>query len=521
MSRDFTIPCSYGELVDKWTILHIKLEHAQNPDQFNNIKHELELLDKSIIDRNIPLVKDLAEANRKLWNLEDQIRDLSVRRVFNQSYIECAELIHKTNDYRCALKRQLNVLYGSDIQEEKIYGSMNMNMGSHIKEALDYFPHNAMKCYDMLHQLISDNIDNLNSPTGVQLYLNYLTAMYYVGKERHMPNHLPPIDWIISLIDDKVLGDNEYKVQVALHLLHEGRYEVAYRFLPYIHSVTGPYGIGPNNVCSFKPGDKGKTMLVYSSGGLGDIIMFSRFIPLLCNLYSENHIIFMVDSSLLWMFKQAFSDIPNLFIAHFGARLLPFHYHTSILALMEQLNIRWGRAPWSPYLKNVNADGAPLTVSGSFILFGWKGSEANQHEIYNRRVPLEPLLKVLSSASDQSKLVTVQRDITDQEQILLEKYNVLDLSQKCDQGDQSFYDTINLVKQARAVVSSDTSLLHLAGSVRDNGVIGLIVRGCDWRWLDPSWYPKMTIVQQDEYGQWDSVMERLRDHMSSMSDQAN
>jgi len=474
-------------------------------DKKMHIVQEHEMIGKTIINTDDPLVKELHNINLSLWELEDQIRMLSSQSSYGLDYIACAEAIHKTNDRRYQIKRQLNSKYNSELVEEKIYNTSNRT-----DEALTHFPHNTPQCYKMLLDIIRRN-GIKETPAGVNLYLNFLTVSSFLGAP--LPHNFPSIDWIIRLIDAGVDVD-AYRTQVALQLLREGRYADSYRFLPYMQQVSGPYGITPRNVGCFRPDDHNKTMVIYSSGGLGDIIMFSRLVPLLAQRQAElgngNKIIYLVDRRVYWMMSSAF-NVPGLLVTPYTDKLPQFHYHNNISALLGPLGIEQSTVPWHPYLENVQGNDIKVDIVNRFILFGWKGAESNQHEIYNRRAPLDMLLKTISPLGFQ--LVTVQRDTTAEEQQLLQQYGVLSLS--CDNNGMAFYDTLSLVKTADIVISSDTSLLHLAGTARrfDQLTIGLIVHGCDWRWTPDNcryWYPKIKVCRQREFGTgWSDAMDEL------------
>ena len=101
-------------------MLH-RIEHELN--QKHNIQKELNML-KSKLDVfyfNDELYDQLQHANSKLWNLEDNIRQKSKKNEYDDQYISFAENIHKTNDLRASIKKQLNLKYKSNIIEEKIY----------------------------------------------------------------------------------------------------------------------------------------------------------------------------------------------------------------------------------------------------------------------------------------------------------------------------------------------------------------------------------------------------------------
>ena len=121
------IEISFGELLDKITILQIKQERIKDPEKLANVKNELTTLlaswnksPSSEID-----VKDEMDAlrgvNEKLWDIEDAIREKEAREEFDEKFIELARAVYITNDQRAHLKRQLNRKLGSMLHEEKSY----------------------------------------------------------------------------------------------------------------------------------------------------------------------------------------------------------------------------------------------------------------------------------------------------------------------------------------------------------------------------------------------------------------
>lgn len=119
------ISCSFGEIIDKVTILKIKLNKATNKLALNNIKQELNIIETEnpIVLNDDKLFSDLSIINNTLWNLEDKIRIKSTNNEFDQEYIDYAESIHKTNDKRYLLKKEINEKYKSLLKEEKIYAN--------------------------------------------------------------------------------------------------------------------------------------------------------------------------------------------------------------------------------------------------------------------------------------------------------------------------------------------------------------------------------------------------------------
>jgi hypothetical protein len=122
-----TIPVSWGELLDKITILRIKKERLADPEKRRNVLRELTILEKAWQGRQstpgelAELAEHLHSVNEALWDIEDEIRDCERRRDFGQRFIELARQVYRTNDRRASLKYRVNDLLGSDIVEEKAY----------------------------------------------------------------------------------------------------------------------------------------------------------------------------------------------------------------------------------------------------------------------------------------------------------------------------------------------------------------------------------------------------------------
>ena len=126
------IPVSFGELVDKITILELKGYYIKDKSKSVHIKHELQLLEKlykeyyntgdlPIRNHIYDLKGKLYEVNSDLWKLEDNIRNKEKLQEFDDDFIFYARNIYKVNDKRAQLKRHLNQLVNSEIIEEKSY----------------------------------------------------------------------------------------------------------------------------------------------------------------------------------------------------------------------------------------------------------------------------------------------------------------------------------------------------------------------------------------------------------------
>ena len=119
------IDISTGELVDKVSILAIKLEKISDTSKVNNIRKEYELLLKPMTDCGIGTDSDeflaLKDVNLKLWEIEDRIRIKEAGKAFDGEFIELARSVYFTNDERAEIKKRINLATGSELVEEKQY----------------------------------------------------------------------------------------------------------------------------------------------------------------------------------------------------------------------------------------------------------------------------------------------------------------------------------------------------------------------------------------------------------------
>ena len=123
-SSTILAPISIGELIDKITILEIKQIYMTGI-KLKNINKEMKLL-KNILQEqnleiNIDLIKNLKKVNKKLWEIEDNIRIKESNQEFDEEFIKLARSVYIENDKRASIKKEINQKYNSDLVEEKSY----------------------------------------------------------------------------------------------------------------------------------------------------------------------------------------------------------------------------------------------------------------------------------------------------------------------------------------------------------------------------------------------------------------
>tara|TARA_B100000780_G_C21066645_1_gene428962 strand:- start:339 stop:728 length:390 start_codon:yes stop_codon:yes gene_type:complete len=121
------VPISWGELLDKISILQIKMDNLTSKDALKNVEQEFKQLQYIFIKYCPETIKakqlrmDLKKINQQLWDIEDKIRDKERSRSFDNEFIQLARSVYFKNDERSRIKRTINDMFGSELVEEKSY----------------------------------------------------------------------------------------------------------------------------------------------------------------------------------------------------------------------------------------------------------------------------------------------------------------------------------------------------------------------------------------------------------------
>jgi hypothetical protein len=115
-----------GELIDKITILEIKLARIGDEEKVRNVQHEYAVLtqvaDVVLTSPEITMLRsELKRINELLWQIEDDIREQERRQDFGPDFVRLARAVYRTNDERARVKREINRLLNSTLVEEKAY----------------------------------------------------------------------------------------------------------------------------------------------------------------------------------------------------------------------------------------------------------------------------------------------------------------------------------------------------------------------------------------------------------------
>ncbi len=132
---EILVPVSFGELLDKISILQIKSERMSDPAKLHNVRNELSALEQTWMAH--PAGADIAElraqlkaVNERLWVIEDDIRIKEKAQAFDDGFIQLARSVYFENDVRARIKKDINLALGSAYLEEKSYQDYGSGQGA-------------------------------------------------------------------------------------------------------------------------------------------------------------------------------------------------------------------------------------------------------------------------------------------------------------------------------------------------------------------------------------------------------
>ena len=556
------ISCSFGEIVDKATILRIKKQKASDPAALQNIKTELETIEREnpAVLTNDVLFDKLAIINKILWDLEDNIRLKSSKKEYDKAYIRYAEQIHIQNTNRYNVKREINEKYNSFLKEEKIHSlehstaehstaehsNAEHSTAEHPRELKNNFNHttisipqnqdlfqlhySAQLCsegkYPECLRCLEDMVErfknyNIYDEFYINLLLSYRVICSIYTKPFPYSKNIKKVIDQIDILRISPPFKKYCKNQYALMCLARKDYREAGNYVNYMNTITGP-NINNDNMGFFTESDmsetsqksKPKTLLIYDGGGIGDKFMLSRFIPRLCKTYANHKIIFLIPGKLEWFFNSTFKDIPNITLISNPRAIKNFDYHCSLMRLITYLKLGYNDIYFDNFIKNIEIQTTPKCqrIIDSFkkrtFIINWKGNPTNTHEKYNRMMKLENAKKLFNIKT--INWIVIAKDLTDSERRLLKKCKVNVYGDQID-NDKAFYDTICILRNVDGVVTTDTSLPHLSLSLGIKTYV-LLTKGCEWRWTQDNttnWYPNANLLRQNEPGNWTEPIEKL------------
>jgi tetratricopeptide (TPR) repeat protein len=270
--------------------------------------------------------------------------------------------------------------------------------------------------------------------------------------------------------------------------------------------LQAPLWLGDTPVC-------GKTILLHAEQGLGDTIQFIRYAPLLASRGAK--VVCEVQPALLPLLSQ----LEDVTIIAKGEPLPAFDLHCPLLSLPLAFGTQPETIPAAvPYLaapaERLAVWRDRLPPEGPRAGFVWSGQPSHKNDA-NRSIPLARLAALFEDPP--VRCFSLQSDLRDADSDVLRSLpNLIHLGGEF----RDFADTAAVIALLDVVISVDTAVAHLAGAMGMPVVI-LVPHAADFRWLrsrdDSPWYPTAKLFRQPAFGDWDSVIVRLRDELQLLS----
>jgi tetratricopeptide (TPR) repeat protein len=251
---------------------------------------------------------------------------------------------------------------------------------------------------------------------------------------------------------------------------------------------------------------RGKTILLHAEQGMGDVIQFVRYAPLLAARGAK--VIVGVHRPLAVLI----ADVPGIARVIAEGEALPnFDLYCPMMSLPLAFATDLATIPANvPYIRaqqpRIDQWRARLPQTGRLrIGICWAGTRGHPND-RNRSIPLDRLAKMLSISGVD--FVSLQKEVGEVDGAILREQRVLQLGHEFE----DFADTAAVIAMLDLVISVDTSVAHLAGAMA-KAVALLVPFSPDFRWMlnrtDSPWYPTMRLYRQSAMGDWEGPVNRL------------
>lgn len=258
----------------------------------------------------------------------------------------------------------------------------------------------------------------------------------------------------------------------------------------------------------------GKTLLICAEQGFGDVIQFARFT--LQARARAGQVILECQAPLKRLFEHA--RCADIVIAY-GETPPPFDYYIPVMSLPLVLGTTLDSIPGDPRLVAPDAEALPPVPPGHLkVGLAWTGNSTH-HNDARRSIPLVELAPILAKPGITFFSLQVPVRPADQPHVDAAP-NLVSLTDRL----LDFYDTAGCLAQMDLVLSVDTAVAHLAGSL-GKPVWTLLPEPADWRWLlqrtDSPWYPTMRLFRQSPSGQWPPAIAQVADELARFAADRN
>ena len=254
---------------------------------------------------------------------------------------------------------------------------------------------------------------------------------------------------------------------------------------------------------------KDKKILIWDEQGLGDTLQFSRFVIDL--LKFTDQITFVVNSKL----SQILSGLDkNILVKSYdNLNSENFDYQIPLCSLPKYLDIKTTEEINFFSLKYINKFDNHLLLDNKKLNIGiaWSGNKEYFLDTY-RSIPFKYFKNILNLKD--INFFKLSKDSRDEDKDKFTLYpNLIDLSKR------SLAEVSDYIKHLDLVISSDTSIIHLAGILNKKSIL-LLNYNSDWRWFDginnTVWYPSVQVIKQSKFNSWNEVFTKLEKKLEKL-----
>ena len=454
---------------------------SSNPSFHYKLGYALE--QNSKVEESIEYYKNCINLNGKdklkaLNNIGSILSKSKKYKIANQYYLDVLKI-----DQNNSLT--INNLLSNCLElRDEINSDIFYEKAKNIDQNIIYFLYNKVE-YLIQKNQIDDAIEILenNKNKDLRFFIKLIRVYSLIGERDKAQNLFDELKKIET-------NDSEFFQFLGMRFLFQGDFEIGWKY--YEHRSTKLKNIF-NNIAEWNGEDiHQKSIIVYNEQGLGDSIQFSKFIIPLLKL--TKNVTFLVQKNIIDIFKK---DIPNLKVVskeNFHDNKFDFKISLgSLLKFFYKENID------ENFLINNGLFDLPFILNKDKLNIGiaWSGSFNGPNEPY-RSIPLKALNKIFSL---DVNFYCLQKEIWERDLIQFEKTNITNL------GDYSLENMVTIIQKLDLVISSDTSILHLAASLNKE-TWGLLNLYPDWRWgafnkIHP--YKSLKLFQQKAFNKWDDV----------------
>lgn len=447
-------------------------------------------------------------------NFDEAVLAYNTAILLNSSYVESyvnIATIYKDKDVNVALS-YLQKAYSLNPKEENVCLSLaqiykdtydNEKSIEILKEFLYFKPKNAEafsllamnymdigdydKALEFYNKAITINSNNSNYLHGKAIALKYL------GKNSEAKEILE------SLLKNKTVSI-QTMLTLGMMYLQEKQFEKGMTLYRKRSENTKFSEIFKEKIWTPNEEIENKVILLYSDCGLGDTIMYARYIPFLAE--KAKKIIVQTDKELVEILKNNFKCCT--FISKTEKRPI-FDLVMPFMDIQMALKMDFFNIPSADKYLSIDENSEMLDKSMKKIGLFWQG---NKRVFKNRSINFEYLEELLSI--DNAKFYSFEVD----KSVVIPK-NLVDLSSKIS----NYKDTALLLMNLDVLITIDSSIAHMAGALGVKTFL-LLPHVAEWRWFNDEektdWYNSIKIFKQKNNGDWSEVIERVKKELQKL-----